>query len=148
MSEPIERIIPLSQRLYGNSTLRKALLLVVLALVWEGYARALGNPLLFPTLSATIEALIDGFRSGELPRAIAYTLTLLLEGYVLGLLFAGSFRPKPASRSGSGIAAIQNHFQENALFQVPKHLVECVIRNEVIVPIHVPGTENFILAIL
>ena len=88
MSEPIERIIPLSQRLYGNSTLRKALLLVVLALVWEGYARALGNPLLFPTLSATIEALIDGFRSGELPRAIAYTLTLLLEGYVLGLLFA------------------------------------------------------------
>ncbi len=88
MSEPIERTIPLAQRLYGNSTVRKAVLLVVLALVWEGYARALGNPLLFPTLSATVEALVDGFRSGDLPRAIAYTLTLLLEGYVLGLIFA------------------------------------------------------------
>jgi NitT/TauT family transport system permease protein len=88
VSEPVERVIPLYQRLYGNSTVRKAALLVVLAIVWEGYARALGNPLLFPTLSATVEALVDGFRSGELPRAIAYTLTLLLEGYVLGLMFA------------------------------------------------------------
>ena len=88
MSEPLERVIPLHQRLYGNSALRKAVLLVVLALIWEGYARALNNPLLFPTLTATVRALIDGFRSGELLRAIAYTLRLLLEGYVLGLLFA------------------------------------------------------------
>ena len=88
MSEPVERSIPLYLRLYENSTLRKVVLLVVLALVWEGYARALNNPLLFPTLSATIGALVAGIESGELLRAIGYTLTLLLEGYVLGLLFA------------------------------------------------------------
>ena len=88
MTEPVERAIPIHQRLYGNSTVRKAVLLVVLSLVWEGYARVLNNPLLFPTLTATVRALVDGFRSGELLRAIGYTLTLLLEGYVLGLALA------------------------------------------------------------
>jgi NitT/TauT family transport system permease protein len=67
---------------------RKALLLVVLAAVWEGYARALDNPLLFPTLTATLVALWEGVRSGELPRASAYTLALLGKGYAAGLAAA------------------------------------------------------------
>jgi NitT/TauT family transport system permease protein len=76
------------QRLYEHSLLRKLVLLVVLALAWEGYARALDKPLLVPTLTATINALVEAFSTGEMPRAIAYTLTLLLEGYLIGLLFA------------------------------------------------------------
>ena len=88
MTEAVERTLPVYQRLYGNSLLRKLVLLVLLALAWEGYARALDNPLLVPTLTATVGALIDAFGTGEMPRAIAYTLTLLLEGYLLGLLFA------------------------------------------------------------
>ena len=86
--DPVERAIPVWQRLYDNAAVRKAVVLIVLALVWEGYARALNNPLVFPTLTATVAALLDSIRSGELPRATAYTLTLLLEGYVLGLFFA------------------------------------------------------------
>jgi NitT/TauT family transport system permease protein len=98
MSEPIAQPIPLARRLYENGTLRKIVLLVALALVWEGYARIRNSPLLFPTLTATVEALMDGFRFttspdgarqlGELPQAIVYTLTLLFEGYLLGLLLA------------------------------------------------------------
>jgi NitT/TauT family transport system permease protein len=88
MSEPVERALPVYQRVYGNSLLRKLVLLVLLALAWEGYARALDNPLLVPTLTATVGALLDAFGTGEMPRAILYTLTLLLEGYLLGLLFA------------------------------------------------------------
>ena len=88
MTEPVARTLPVYQRLYQNSLLRKLVLLVVLALAWEGYARALDNPLLVPTLTATIRALVAAMRTGEMPRAIAYTLTLLLEGYLLGLLFA------------------------------------------------------------
>src|SRR5688572_4078613 len=88
MREPLERPIPMWRQCYENGALRKTVLLVVLALIWEGYARALDNPLLFPTLTATVTALISSLRSGELPRAIAYTLTLLLEGYVLGIVFA------------------------------------------------------------
>ena len=88
MAEPIERPISTARKLYENGALRKTVLLVVLALIWEGYARTLDNPLLFPTLTATVTALIASLRSGELPRAIAYTLKLLLEGYVLGIVFA------------------------------------------------------------
>jgi NitT/TauT family transport system permease protein len=88
MIEPVEQPIPAWQRLYEQSAVRKTALLVVLALAWEGYARVLDNPLLFPTLTATVSALWSSVRSGELPRAVAYTLKLLFEGYVLGLLFA------------------------------------------------------------
>jgi NitT/TauT family transport system permease protein len=86
--EPIERPIPTWRRLYEKGALRKIVLLAVLALAWEGYARSLNNPLLFPTLSATVSALSGSIRSGELPRAILYTLTLLVQGYALGLVFA------------------------------------------------------------
>jgi NitT/TauT family transport system permease protein len=86
--ETVERPIPVWRRLYENAPLRKAVLLMVLALVWEGYARSLDNPLLFPTLTATVAALVESVQSGELPRAIAYTLKLLFEGYILGLLLA------------------------------------------------------------
>jgi NitT/TauT family transport system permease protein len=68
---------------------RKAVVLLVLALAWEGYARWLGNPLLFPTLTATAAALLSSVASGELPRAVVYTLQLLLKGYAAGLLLAG-----------------------------------------------------------
>lgn len=87
-AESLARRIPAWRRLYENAAARKTALLIVLALVWEGYARALNNPLLFPTLTATVAALVGSVRTGELPRAIAYTLKLLLEGYVLGLFFA------------------------------------------------------------
>jgi NitT/TauT family transport system permease protein len=62
-------------KLYANGTVRKSVLLVVLAAAWEIYARALNNPLLFPTFSS-------------IPRAGAYTLSLLLKGYVTGLACA------------------------------------------------------------
>src|SRR5262249_21886254 len=75
-------------RLYANGALRKSALLVLLALAWELYARALATPLLFPTFSATVGALAKGLATGTIPRAGAYTLSLLLKGYVLGLAIA------------------------------------------------------------
>jgi NitT/TauT family transport system permease protein len=75
-------------KLYANGALRKGALLVVLALAWELYARALDNPLLFPTFSATVAALLKGLASGAIPRAGAYTLSLLLKGYVIGVAIA------------------------------------------------------------
>jgi NitT/TauT family transport system permease protein len=72
-----------------NGFVRKALLLIVLAAVWEGYARWLANPLLFPTFSDTIVALVSSIASGRLLGAVAFTLTLLLKGYFAGLILAG-----------------------------------------------------------
>jgi NitT/TauT family transport system permease protein len=81
--------LTLGERLYGNTPIRKSVLLVLLALAWELYARSLNNPLLFPTFSATVVALVSSMASGELPRAAAYTIQLLLRGYAVGLLLAG-----------------------------------------------------------
>jgi len=76
-------------KIYADGTIRKTVLLVVLALLWEGYARILDNPLLFPTFLDTVGALLAGIASGELPRAGWYTLSLLLKGYAAGLVVAG-----------------------------------------------------------
>jgi NitT/TauT family transport system permease protein len=70
------------------NALRKAAILVVLALIWEVYARWLNNPLLFPTFIDTIRALVSGILSGELPKAASYTFRLLIEGYLAGLAIA------------------------------------------------------------
>jgi NitT/TauT family transport system permease protein len=60
----------------------------VLAAAWEGYARWLANPLLFPTFAATVSALIESISDGRLLRAVAFTVTLLLKGYFAGLILA------------------------------------------------------------
>jgi NitT/TauT family transport system permease protein len=75
-------------RLYDNAALRKTVVLVLLALAWEIYARLLDNPLVFPTFSATIAALFSGIASGALPGAAVYTISLLLKGYAAGLALA------------------------------------------------------------
>jgi len=71
-----------------SNSAREVVLLLVLAAVWEAYARALNNPLLFPTFSATARALVSGTASGELVRAASFTIKLLLEGYAAGLILA------------------------------------------------------------
>ena len=82
------RPLGLATRLYGNGALRKSVLLLLLAVAWEIYARVLDNPLLFPTFTATLGALLSGIARGEIPSAGLYTLSLLLKGYVVGLFFA------------------------------------------------------------
>jgi NitT/TauT family transport system permease protein len=85
--------IPLSpwQRLANSPGVRKVFVLVVLALIWEGYARWLDNPLLFPTLGATVEALWNGFASGELEARSWVSLSVLLIGYGAGVVLAFAF---------------------------------------------------------
>lgn len=75
--------------MWNSGVARKVLLLAILAAVWEAYARWLANPLLFPTFSDTLIALVSSITSGRLPRAVGFTLTLLLKGYVAGLALAG-----------------------------------------------------------
>lgn len=76
------------QQLWNNSAIRKSVVLLVLVLLWESYARTLDNPLLFPTFSATVGALLDALISGEIPQATLTTLALLFKGYAAGLVLA------------------------------------------------------------
>jgi NitT/TauT family transport system permease protein len=81
---------PLStiERVYNQVWLRKLLILVVLALIWEAYGRFLNNDLLFPTFSATARAFFDAIRSGVLPARAWASIKVLLMGYACGVVLA------------------------------------------------------------
>ena len=85
----VERPRTLWRAIYGRGWVRKTALLVLIAAIWEIYARFHNQPLQVPTFLATMEALIAAFASGELPQAAAYTIPILLVGYLAGLMLAG-----------------------------------------------------------
>jgi NitT/TauT family transport system permease protein len=78
-------------RIFDNAIVRKGLILVLLAVIWEIGARALNNELLFPTFLATNKAFFHGLASGELTARIWSSLKVLLMGYGIGILLAGVF---------------------------------------------------------
>jgi NitT/TauT family transport system permease protein len=81
---------PLStiERVYNQVWLRKLLILMVLALIWEVYGRFLNNDLLFPTFSATVRAFFDAILSGVLPARAWSSIKVLLMGYACGVVLA------------------------------------------------------------
>ena len=77
----------------GSTTtraVRKLALLVVLALIWEVYARWLDNPLLFPTFTATLAAFVEAIASGVLLGRALTSLRVLLIGYAVGIALRGA----------------------------------------------------------
>jgi NitT/TauT family transport system permease protein len=81
----IRRSLPIAEQLYNMSGLRKLFLLVVLAIIWEVYARYVDNELLFPTFSSTIEAMVTNLLNGVLINRVWVSLRILLMGYGLGI---------------------------------------------------------------
>jgi NitT/TauT family transport system permease protein len=81
---------PLSalERVYNQVWLRKLLILVVLALIWEAYGRFLNNELLFPTFIATVRAFANAILSGVLPARAWASIKVLLMGYACGVVLA------------------------------------------------------------
>jgi len=69
----------------GYAWLRKAGMLLVLALIWEALARWYGNDLLLPTALQTGRALAEGIVSGELFGYIGTSLAVLTQGYLMGI---------------------------------------------------------------
>ena len=86
----VEKPLSGRERIANSGFVRKLAILVALALVWEGYASWLNNPLLFPTFSATVEAFFQGFLRGELLKKALTSLRVLLIGYSLGILCAAA----------------------------------------------------------
>jgi NitT/TauT family transport system permease protein len=83
--------VPLSswEKLTNQTWVRRAFILVALAGVWQGYAMALDNTLMFPTFTETLTALWKGIVSGELVARCLASLKVLLMGYGLGIAIAG-----------------------------------------------------------
>ncbi len=84
----VEQKLGAMELLWQSGLFRKSLLIVILAVIWEAYARHLDNPLLFPTLSDTLTALYDRFADGVLPARIWTTLKILVTGYISGTVLA------------------------------------------------------------
>ena len=88
LSVPLQRQLPLSQRLWQQGWLRKTVILLVLAVAWELAARYTDNDLLLPSFLQTAAALWDSLLSGELPEKVGVSLVVLLKGYLLGIVLA------------------------------------------------------------
>jgi NitT/TauT family transport system permease protein len=85
----VERPRTLVRTLYAQGWLRKGIVLLVLAGIWEVYGRSVDNDLVLPTFLDTAAALLRAFASGELPAAAGYTIPVLLAGYIAGIVLAG-----------------------------------------------------------
>jgi NitT/TauT family transport system permease protein len=84
----IEKPLTLWEQLYNQTWLRKLVLLIVLALAWEFYARWLNYPLLIPTFTATMSALVGGISEGTLLERALVSLQTLLLGFSVGVSLA------------------------------------------------------------
>ena len=84
VQKPLSRF----ERLYNIGALRKLVILVALALIWEIGARLLNNELLFPTFLATTSAFFKGIASGVLLLKVWTSMKTLLWGYAIGIALA------------------------------------------------------------
>ncbi|MDH4554133.1 ABC transporter permease [Pseudomonas sp. BN417] len=82
---PLERELPVAQRLWQQGWLRKSLILLLLALAWELVARYQANDLLLPGFLQTARAFVEGVASGELLEKVAISLAVLVKGYLAGI---------------------------------------------------------------
>lgn len=90
IANPGDAARPLSawQRLTVNPVLRRLVVLVVFAALWEGAARWSDNPLMLPSLTETVAALVSGLADGSLTGRILSSLEVLLMGYGLAIAVA------------------------------------------------------------
>jgi NitT/TauT family transport system permease protein len=85
----VEKPLTLAEKVYNQTWLRKIAILVLLAGAWELYGRWLDNPLLVPTFSDTMRALIAGVREGTIPVRALSSIQVLLVGFATGTILAG-----------------------------------------------------------
>lgn len=84
----ISRPIGTLEAIFAKTAVRRALVLVMLGIAWELYARFLGNPLMFPSLSDTLRAWWGDVATGKLPGAAAASLRVLLIGYATAIVLS------------------------------------------------------------
>jgi NitT/TauT family transport system permease protein len=92
------------ERLANITLVRRLVVLVVLAALWEAYARWSDNPLLFPSLTETLAAFWDAAAHGPLIDRTLTSLGVLAMGYGVGLLAAAVFTTLAVStRAGTDL---------------------------------------------
>lgn len=75
-------------RILANSAVRKTLVILTIAALWELASRLQGNPLMLPSFSAAAGAFLDALLHDRLLGMAATSLGVLLQGYGLGVALA------------------------------------------------------------
>jgi NitT/TauT family transport system permease protein len=86
----VEKPLTAWEKIFNNAAVRKCLLLLMLATIWQVYSTVLDNPLLFPKFSETIGAFYDNIMNGVLLARGWFSIKVLLMGYGAGLFLAGT----------------------------------------------------------
>ena len=86
----VEKPLTTWEKIFNNTAVRKGLLLLMLATIWQVYSTVLDNPLLFPKFSDTVSAFYDNIMNGVLLQRSWFSIKVLLMGYAAGLLLAGA----------------------------------------------------------
>jgi NitT/TauT family transport system permease protein len=102
----VERPLSFVERLTQNELAQRALILIILIVIWEAYALWLNNSLLFPTFTETMRVLWEDLHSGVLVNRVLTSLTSLAYGYAAGLALAAVFTTLAVATSvGSRVLA-------------------------------------------
>ena len=87
-ADAVARPIPAWQRVWNRGWVRKTVLIMALAVVWQLYASFLDNDLLFPTFADTARSFWTNLASGVLPARAWASIKVLLMGYGAGVVLA------------------------------------------------------------
>ncbi|HEX2116908.1 MAG TPA: ABC transporter permease subunit [Alphaproteobacteria bacterium] len=87
----VARPLSLWERVTNIDWVRRVMILIVLAAIWEAYARYINNNLMFPTFLEMVQALWEATTRGPLLDRVFTSIKVLLMGYAAGLLLAAVF---------------------------------------------------------
>jgi NitT/TauT family transport system permease protein len=87
----VARPLSIWERVTNLDWVRRIMILVVLAVIWEAYARYINNELMFPTFIQTVQALWEATTQGPLLDRVFTSIKVLLMGYGAGLALAAVF---------------------------------------------------------
>jgi NitT/TauT family transport system permease protein len=87
-ADAVERPIPAWERVWNQGWVRKALIIIALAAIWQAYASFTDNDLLFPTFTDTMQAFFANIGNGVLLNRAWTSVKILLMGYAIGLTLA------------------------------------------------------------
>jgi len=101
----VARKLTLMERISDMNSVRKLSILVMLVIVWEVYSQFSGvSELIMPKFSATALALADAVFSEQLLYMVWNSITVLITGYVIGIVIATLLTTAAATtRFGSDI---------------------------------------------
>src|SRR3954470_3018643 len=82
----VERNLTVLELLWNDGFVRKAVIIIFLAVAWEAYGTFLDNPLLFPTFHDTIITMFEKVKDGTIPLRAWASLKVLFMGYSAGIV--------------------------------------------------------------